>query len=382
MRIQNACAPPPRTAPIEEPLRSVRRTGVMEAHEGGAPTSPALMDPLSPSGPLAAAVSSSARLRGAASFVLSQVSGVESLARTDRPGSRAAARVMEEGTMKVFVFDPLNVDALAELLGRRDGGQVLSEGRAAIANGWRLVFGGQSKKWGCSVASLIQAPGERVQAARPRTAIMTRHQLPVVLGEDEAAYGFVLRLELRELAEYERTRHSRRHYDRISLRVLARQRDGRSFAEETCVAYVLRPEAMKLFTAPSSAYLDALRATLRAYWQLHGLVVRDGTGRQILDWEEPHGTIQYEDNEPLKPLLVCDHPSDILIIGLAMRCHGHQCPPHVRHIRHRMSHIFNLGAGCRRASASSEDGNPPMQTVLCKNSTPLGSMICRAFLRL
>ena len=129
--------------------------------------------------------------------------------------------------MKVFVFDPLNVDALAELLGRRSGDQVVSEGRAAIANGWRLVFGGQSTKWGCSVASLIQAPGESVQAARPRTAIMTRHQLPVVLGEDEAAYGFVLRLELPELAAYEKARHSRRYYDRISLRVLARQRERR-----------------------------------------------------------------------------------------------------------------------------------------------------------
>ena len=68
---------------------------------------------------------------------------------------------------------------------------------------------------------------------------------------------------------------------------------------------MLRPDAMAVFTAPNSGYLDALRATLRAYWQLHGLVVRDGTGRQILDWEEPHGTLQYEDDEPLKPLLVC-----------------------------------------------------------------------------
>ena len=286
-----------------------------------AESSASAMDPLSPEGPLAAAVTGAAqrrdrevpqqenklhtrRMRSAASTVMAQMTGLDSLAMTDRPGSRAAARVMEEGTTKVFVFDPLNVDALAELLGRRDGDQIVSEARAAVANGWRLVFGGQSKKWGCSVASVIQSPGERVLAARPRTAIMTRHQLPVVLGEDEAAYGFVLRLESWELAAYEKARHSRRHYDRMSIRVLARQRDGRSFAEETCVAYVLRPEAMKLFTAPNSAYLDALRATLRAYWQLHGLVVRDGTGKQILDWEEPHGAIQYEDDEPLKPLLV------------------------------------------------------------------------------
>lgn len=268
------------------------------------------IDPLAPDGPLAAsAFATSGRasglLKSTASNVLARVSASNTLAQTERPGSRAAARVMEEGTTKVFIYDPLNADALAELLGRRDGDQVMSEGRAAIANGWRLVFGGQSKKWGCSVASIMRAEeGAAPQAARPRTAIMTRHQLPVVLGEDQAAYGFVLRLEAPELAAYERARHSRRNYDRIPLRVLARQRDGRSFAEELCVAYVLRPEPMALFTAPNSVYLDALRSTLRAYWQLDGLLVRDGTGRQVLDWEEPHGAIQYEDDEPLKRLMV------------------------------------------------------------------------------
>ena len=263
------------------------------------------MDPLAPGGPLALAVSDRTRLRSAGSAVMSQMSGLGSLGTTDRPGSRAAARLMEEGTTKVFVYDPVNVDALAELLGRRDGDQVVSEGRAAIANGWRLVFAGQSKKWGCSVASLVRAPGDSSQPPRPRTAIMTRHQLPVVLGEEEAAYGFVLRLEAWELETYEKARHSQRYYERVPIRVFARQHDGRSFAEEACVAYVLRPGALELFTAPNSGYLDALRATLRAYWQLHGLVVRDGTGRQVLDWEEPHGTLQYEDGEPLKPLLVC-----------------------------------------------------------------------------
>ena len=66
-----------------------------------------MMDPLSPEGPLAAAVTGAAqrrdrevpqqenklhtrRMRSAASTVMSQMSGLDSLAMTDRPGSRAA----------------------------------------------------------------------------------------------------------------------------------------------------------------------------------------------------------------------------------------------------------------------------------------------------
>ena len=39
--------------------------------------------------------------------------------------------------------------------------------------------------------------------------------------------------------------------------------------------------------------------------QVDGLVVRDGRGRQVLDWEDPHGTMRYDAREePLKQLLV------------------------------------------------------------------------------
>ena len=283
-----------------EDVGNAMAAGRAASQEHPEPGVPAL-DPLPTDGPLAAM----SRLRAAGRTVTRTISMVSTIETTERPGSRAAARVMEEGTTKVFVYDPLDVTAVADLLGRRDGAQVIGEARAAMASGWRLVFGGQSKKWGCSVASLVPAPeGAPLQAERPRTAIMTRHQLPVILGDDTAAYGFVLRLEAHELQLYARARHSRRNYDCVPIRALTRQRDGRSFAEERCVAFVLRPEPMALFTAPTSYYLDALRSTLRTFWQLEGLVVRDGRGKQIMEWEEPHGAMRYEDDEPLKPLLV------------------------------------------------------------------------------
>ena len=217
---------------------------------------------------------------------------------------------MEEHWTKVFVYDPLNAAALGELLGR-DATELVEEGRAAMAPGWHLVFAGQSKRWGgCSVASLLRdrATGALTasMASKPLTGVLTRRQLPIVLGDDEAAYGFVLRLGQAELEAYERARHNPRHFKRVSLNVLVREDDGRSFTEIEARTYVLQPELMAAeFSVPSSAYLEALRSTLRRYWQVDGLVVRDGRGRQVLDWEEPHGTMRYDAREePLKQLLV------------------------------------------------------------------------------
>ena len=71
----------------------------------------------------------------------------------------------------------------------------------------------------------------------------------LLLGSDAEAGS------LKKLQAYERARHNPRHFKRVSLNVLVREDDGRSFTEIEALTYVLQPELMAAeFSCPSSAY--------------------------------------------------------------------------------------------------------------------------------
>jgi hypothetical protein len=148
-----------------------------------------------------------------------------------------------------FFYAPPSVGGAAAA---RVGSAAAGEARAALAPGWRVVFGGgANRRWGCSVATLQRRDDgtSSGSAASPPplrlcTAVLTGRQRPRAQlwtreGETGApAHGFVLSLALPELDALERRQCRDGGVTRERVSLLARTADGRSF--EPCEAVAWR----------------------------------------------------------------------------------------------------------------------------------------------